>query len=396
MNREAGDSLSIPYVKEILSDTTSAVYGKIAAGCPDGRNGTIAVVGPEHDVLRIADALVSCDYFDNVDGRMVPDGLPDFAGETVAMLCDNANSPYGGYLENGNDGYLKELGVRNFISAIDSTCALNPFDRKTSVHKAGAKIVVLASSYSSAYGYGDICRLTGASGSAVAVVSPVHAMFRYAVERHPERGGFAVWTTEQVLGAGVYATVWAEFVKVHPAFVYDAFCPVHRVGEPLKDRILSFLKMYQGAESGKVLDAVLVDDRELKAAELNSVLNEMLDSHDAGIAPYQGMLSGGFEFIDAAQAVVRECVVFLRKKNLFTHQVAYPATAGYETVPSAGMASQDYNADGGFTDEFKYNRAENSDFETFMLVEDSTVQESGMTVPAGVDVLKISGGYVSE
>lgn len=394
LNREAGDSLSIPYVRDILSDTTSVLYRKIEDGCPDRKNGTIAIAGPEKDVFSIADELMSCDYFDNVDGRMQPDGLPDFAGETLALLCDNANEPYHGYLDNGNEGYLKELTVKNFLSAIDTTCALNPFDRKTTVHKSGSKIVILASSYSSAFGYSDIMRLLDSAKPDVAVISPVHSMFRYAIRRHAEKGSFAVWTTGEILGAGVYSTVWSELVKDYPSLVYEAFCPSE--AGSLRDRIITFLRMYKVAGHDDALDAAIVDDKPLRADELNSALKSMIDSQDDSLAVYRDMISDKFEFIDAEHAVVSDCIAFLREKNLFTHQVAYPSMSAYSTVPVSGMAAQDYNADGSFTDKFKYNRAENSDFATFILMEKSITQEEGNQYVAGDAARKTFDGYVSK
>lgn len=367
MNREAGDSLSIPYVREVLSDTTSLTYRIIADGCPDRRDGTIAVVGQEFDVFSVARELVNCDYFDNVDGHMRPDGLPDFAGETISMICDNANEPYQGYLDNNNENYLKELSVKNFISAVDTTCALNPFDRKTNIHKTGSKIVILASSYSSAFGYDDVMRLVKSAGSDIAVISPVHSMFNYAVRKHSEKGCFGVWTTQKELGAGIYSIVKADLEKIYPGLEYDAFCPVY--AESLKDRILSFLEMYKEAGKEKVLDAVIVDEAGLKADDLNGTLQEMISKNDGTMMKYIDMVSENFEFIDARRTVVADCIAYLRDRNLFTHKVAYPALAMYTTVPASGLADQDYNADGSLSDSFKYNRAENSDFETYLLME---------------------------
>ena len=369
MNRGAGDPLSIPYVRGILSDTSSVEYGIVKEGCPDGRDGVISVVGPVEDAFILTDELLSCDYFDNVDGRTVSDGLPDFAGETISVICDNADAPYHGYLEIGNDVYLKELTVRNFISALDTTCALSQFDRDRTVHKTGAKVVILASSYSSAMGYGDIMALMQAARPSIEVVSPVHAMFRYAIARHSESGSFAVWTSESLLGSGVYSTVWADMVKDHPGFKYDAFCP-QQTGS-LRDRMISLFRMYRDAGQKKRLDAVIVDDMPLRADSLNSALTSMLRDSDDSIAAYRNLLADGFEFIDAARPVASECIRFLRKNNFFTHRVAYPSMLMYETVPVAGLPASDYASDGGLTEKFKYNRAENSGFSTFVLVESS-------------------------
>ena len=374
--------MSIPYVSGILADTTSAVFGMLKDGCADGRNGTIAVIGQEKDALSLTEWLMRCDCFDNVDGRVLPDSLPDFAGETFAVISDNANAPYCGYPEKGNAGFLREVNVRNFLAAVDTVCASSQFDGKQSVRKTASKAVILASSYSSAFGYGDICALTEASRSRVKVISPVHSMFRYAISRHGESGTFAVWTTDEILGAGVFSGVWKDLAEEYPAVKYDAFCP--KPGNSLRERLLSFLEMYRESGRQDRIDAVLVDDTPLTAEMLNSALTSMRRSSDDGLAEYAGILADGFEFIDSGLPVAQECFRFLRQSNSFTHRVAYPASVRYSTEAVAGMASQDYDRNGNFTDEFKYNRAENSDFRTYMIVENRE------------DAYKDSEHYVSE
>ena len=367
MNRGAGDPLSILYVRDIIADTTSAVYGMLKDGCADGRNGTIAVIGQEEDALSLTGRLVSFDCFDNVDGRRSPDGLQDFAGEIFAVISDNANAPYRGYKDKDNVGFLKELTVKNFLGAVDTVCASSQFDSRQSVRKPASKAVILASSYSSAFGYRDICALTSAAHSNVKVISPLHSMFRYAVSRYGEKGAFAVWTSDDILGAGVFSGVWETMAEEYPALRYDAFCPVR--DQSLRERILSFFRMYKASGKQRQIDAVLVDDAPLTAEMLNSALTTMIQNSDDSLAVYRNFLADKFEFIDAAVPVAQECYMFLRQANLFTHRVAYPSMSMYLTVAIAGMAAQDYDQDGNFTDDFKYNRAEDSDYRTYLIVE---------------------------
>ena len=67
-NHGAGDPSTIPFVRDILSDTTSTVYEKIRKSCIDGRDGSIAIVGPSEQTLFLADNFITCDDFDNVNG----------------------------------------------------------------------------------------------------------------------------------------------------------------------------------------------------------------------------------------------------------------------------------------------------------------------------------------
>lgn len=365
-NRGAGDPLSISYVKEILSDTSSVAFNTVKHSGDNGSDGPVAIVGPADEVMFMADEFLGCDHFDNVDGRAIPDGLPDFAGETISLLCDEANGPYGGYAVQGNEEYLRELNVKNFISAVDTSCSRSQYDRESKVHKSSAKVVVLASSYSSAYGYPDIEALVKGTGSEVDVISPVHAMFRYAMKRHGEENAvLAVWTTGQILGSGIYSSVVSDMQKEYPELKYDAVCPSGT--GTLRQRILSFLRMYRSTGNSARLDAVLVDDMPLRADSLNLEMRMM--ASDDSLAAYSALLSEKFEFVDARVATAAECIAYLRKTNGFTHRVTYPEMEMLTVMPMPDMPADKYVRAGCFTDEYKYNRASGSDKESFITVE---------------------------
>ena len=366
-NREVGDPLSIPFVKEAISDTTSAVYCQVKSGCLDGVYGSISVIGPAQEALIMTEALSCCDYFDNVDGRSVPDGLPDFAGETLDLICDSANAPYEGYVAKGNENYLKELTFKNFLSALDTTYAVGQFDKNSLTRKQSSKIVILASPYSSAYGYRDIMSIVKKARPQVNVVSVCHSMFDYAVSRHGDKSSVMVWTSEDILGAGVYSAVCSDLSDDYPSMKHVTVCPDH--SGTLKERILSFLDKCKATEMTEKIDAAIVDDMSLDADSLNAELGIMLDNGTDGIEVYKSLLSDGFEFIDPKHAVTAQCERYLRKENYFTHRVAYPIVNIYCTVPVSGLSSSDYDENGGFTDSFKYDRADNSDNETFLLIE---------------------------
>ncbi len=364
-NRGVGDPLSIPYVRGVLADTVSAPYTLIRDACIDGKNGTISVVGPFEDSFYYAEELLSCDYFDNVDGRKSPDGLPDFAGETVAVISDNANAPYYGYLQNDNEKFLKELNVRNFISAIDTVCSVNQFENVPTSRKRSSKVVILSSSYASAFGYSDIMELNNVAKPDITVISPVRSLFGYAMSKHGNDANLAVWTTEPILGAGVYSTVNEQLKAEYPTLKYNAFCP-SELGS-LKERIISFFRLYKSAGLEEQISAVLVDDIPLRADSLNRLFGKMIEDRDDSLRVYANYISRNFEFIDCGQAVAAECIRYLRSTNSFTHRVAYPNIVMYETVPVLGLPSSDYSVDGSYTDSFKYSRPDNSDKKSYMV-----------------------------
>lgn len=375
VNRGAGDPLSIRFVQDLLADTTSADYARIRKAGADGINGSVTIFGPAEESFFLAEKFITCDDFDNVTGSRNPDGLPDFAGETISVTSDVANSPYSGYIGYSNEEFLKENAVRGFLDAVDTLCRANQYDKETVIRKPGSKVLVLSSSYLSAYGYYDIRTVSEASGHRIKVISPVHSMFDSAAERHGENASLAVWTTPEVLGAGVYASASSLIAEKYPSLDYEVLCPDK--SDSLEERIISILRLYRASGKNEKLDAVLVDEMPLSATLLNQTMKRLEEVSDSLLA-YKPILSENFEFIDAAGAVTGECIKYLRTSNQFTHRVAYPDAVFYCTIPLPGMSTDDYNEDGTFKDSFKYNRAPSSETDTYILakMESRSVRDS--------------------
>ena len=300
----------------------------------DGKYGSISVVGPLDDAFFMAEEFLSCDRFDNVDGRGKPDGLPDFSGETLTVISDEADSPYSGYVNAADETHLREVAVWNFLSALDTVSYASQYDREHKFRKTGAKVAVLASSYLSAYGYADIQALD----SKVKVISPVHSMFRYALEKSSGKEvSIGVWTTDEILGSGIYSTVASGISEQYPSMTYSVLCPAR--DSSLENRILTYLRLYRASGADRKLDAVLVDDLPLKADELNDALDDMRVNADDSLAVYWNMLSDSFGFVDARMAASTECMEYLRSENQFTHRIAYPKADFYVTVPETESSS---------------------------------------------------------
>ena len=364
MDRGAGDPLSVKYVQDIVADTASLQYTRVKMAGMDGAGGSLTVFGPSSESFFMAEKLLNSDDFDNVDGRALPDGLPDFAGETVAVISDLANEPYSGYILNSNEDFLREAAVRSIIDALDTAVLVSQYDRSLSERKTGAKIVVLSSSYLSAYGYYDIASLLRAARQHIKVISPAHAMFDYAVRRHGDAPELAVWTSHEIDSAGIYPIVTSQLSSDYPEMKCEVLCPS---GDgDLQDRIISFLRMYKASGNAGELDAAIVDDIPLRASELNSALEGMWDNVEDSLIVYRSLLAGDFEFIDAGTAVVSACIREMRAANLFTHRILYPQAEFYMTVPLPGIGT--YGEEGFFTDPYRTNRAPSSGMDTFVLV----------------------------
>lgn len=364
LDRGAGDPLSVRYVQDIIADTTSLQYTRVASAGIDGVGGSLTVFGPSSESFFMAEKLLTSDDFDNVNGRAVPDGLPDFAGETVAVVSDLANEPYAGYILNSNEEFLRETAVRSVIDILDTTVLVSQYDRSLMERKAGAKLVVLSSSYLSAYGYYDISSLLRTARKHIKVISPAHSMFEYAALRHGNNISVAVWTNEEIAQAGVYPIVTSQISAEYPNLKCDVLCPLEEGGAP--DRIISFLRQYKASGKAGVLDAALVDDMPLRAADLNAALDSLWDNVDDSLIVYRSMLAPDFEFIDAGMAVTAFCIKEMRASNLFTHKILYPRAEFFSTIPVPGKGT--YDEEGFFTDTYRYNRAPSSETDTFVLV----------------------------
>lgn len=84
-------------------------------------SGTIALIGDPASCLKVGEKMLISDEFDNIDASLAPDGLPDFAGETIVPFLDFANYPYEDLMatEHGT-ALLREIAVKNALEAMDT------------------------------------------------------------------------------------------------------------------------------------------------------------------------------------------------------------------------------------------------------------------------------------
>ena len=110
---------SIRFVDDLLNDSLPALQKLAKDACKP--SGYIYLVGEPLNCLSLSEKMMNSDEFDNVDARMVHDGLPDFSGETVVSVLDFANSPYDS-LARTEDGRLKlrEITVRHALAVLDT------------------------------------------------------------------------------------------------------------------------------------------------------------------------------------------------------------------------------------------------------------------------------------
>ncbi len=146
---------SIPLVDELVSGSFSELH-RLAeqTGKPSG---TIVLIGEPLQCLSMSEKMIGSDEFDNVDARLVQDGLPDFSGETIVSLLDFTNPPFDSLSVSGKDSLaLREIAVRGALAALDSAL--------------GCKMLVICSPALAPKGGDDVIDFYGQIGCDVPVI----------------------------------------------------------------------------------------------------------------------------------------------------------------------------------------------------------------------------------
>lgn len=334
-HKETDGADVLPFVRQVLSDTTSVEYLAVEGYEVNSRFGTIAVTGPLESTSLLADYLMECDIFDNVDGKTFSDGLDDFAGETFAVYYDLASPDYYGYFRDGIEESLREMTVRHAIAAISDNCSRNTYSRQALVAKRPSKMVILSSSFASA-AVPDVDMLFSRLGKELAVISPVRVLAEKGLEHYGNDSRIGIWAGSDVLASGVYASVFRELARERgmSAIDYAGYSPSEELD--VRERFFEYLEMYQASGDDRPLSVILVDDMAMsgRRKELDSLVEYVRLSENPEITRYRHLLSDDCTVVGVLDAVASSCYMYLRKNNIFTHRIAYPQKAEYMIVPS--------------------------------------------------------------
>lgn len=311
---------TIPYVKQIAVDTTGT-FNLVRTYRSAGTKGSVAVIGEPEAASRLAAVLLSADEVDNIDGKAVPDRLPDFAGETFDILLDLYNAPYVRMAASSPDS-LREVTVRNTVIAIDTVAYSNALDPNSRLSKTRAKIFVLANSLLSEYGKFDMDTLFKMAGREALILTPVEAMLRTAADAGYK--SVAIWAPAEARSA--YENVAKALTPGMDVTV------VSTTGNGLlRPAFRDMLRIYRSLKPGTNLDAVLLDsftaDLEELYAEKEHIHRQITEEDMA----FDRILMPHFRFIEPNTSLTTALYRLFREKNLFTHDIAYPTVRYYET-----------------------------------------------------------------
>ena len=320
---------TVPFVERTINER-GRDWALVSGFNPSDSRGSIALVGPAERNAQLAGRFLTGDDFDNIDGRLAPDELPDFSGERFDLLSDRANAPYESFL-GGNEDSLRAVTVRNFISALDTTLSLGAFDEEKLECKENAKLVIFTSPLSAEFGAFDVDTLVRTAGKAVPVIFPARLILGKQLDRNIPHLHVAVLTDSLTAGSGAFQHVFDELAAERGqlgcgcvAFAADS---LSYAGD--------LLDGYRAAGGNMPLSAVVIDDPTADIDAVRDSFDWIMRVQSEANLGYRKLIADGFVVIEARRAVTDECYRILRSTNNFTHDIAYPFSREYVTVRSS-------------------------------------------------------------
>lgn len=194
---------------KILSYTTmAAAFAAAVVSCaPSARKAPIGVFDSGTGGFTVLERILALDGFDNSNGKLGPDGKPDFDSEDFQYLADQANMPYGRYDAEGKAYFLRDLAVKDAFFLTGEGYAESAASLVNDCTKKGVKIVVIGCNTATAYGLDAIRDTLAALGSDIKVIGVVEAGSANAIEYLSDRfseASIGVLATPGTISSGVY------------------------------------------------------------------------------------------------------------------------------------------------------------------------------------------------
>lgn len=321
----------VPYVSDIINDSYSSEHKLVSGYDPQDRSKAIFVFGSRSRTQAVAGALMESDAYDNVDGSSNPDGLKDFAGETVCTVANFSN--FGEMVNDGRLEDLRELTTRNVLAAMDTLCFVSPYDRSGMGKKPLAKLIILGSACMTQYGQYDIDSLFNALNCHLPVITPMQLIVDEAVSTNKGKDILSVG----VLAGNAPVDLYGPYIRTKAARmgIDSVLCVGFKVPEG-EDPLLSFLDRYSELGIQRPLDVILVDDLGVDLSAFKESLERITSVMNAESLTYGNLISPGFKIIDSRSRICKATYSILRKENLFTHLISQPRQLDYMLIPKSG------------------------------------------------------------
>ncbi len=203
---DKGHSMLLSISNKALNDTSSIYYAHFDQYPSDARRLPIGIFDSGTGGLTVLETILKIDKFDNITGKEIQDGIPDFAGENFVYLADYANFPYGNYWKFGKEDILREIVIKNSLFMMGRNFYNLSIDEKPTGYKDPVKIVIIASNAASACGYRDVDTLLNLSNTGVRVVGVINSGVRAALDSLDRNSPYSigVLSTPGMIASGEY------------------------------------------------------------------------------------------------------------------------------------------------------------------------------------------------
>lgn len=331
----------IPLVSEIRADKTCREHILLSGYDARSYAGCIAIFDEKARVTKMTQRFLIADDFDNVTAGTLPDRLPDFAGEIIHSIDDAANAPYGEYNTENAKILLREVTLCNAIMAIDSLCYESIYDEVKTTHRLPSKLVVMSSPYAAAYGKYDLDSLLKMSSCNLPVLYPSASVAAKVVADNKSNVGVMV---SDGIDKEVYRKIFGDITPYRgtrlpnvSSFAFDS-----SLGQ--KDPLKNFLESYRMSGSSDPLDALIVDDFNIDTDILERSVLIMKAINNEENYNYLKLLAPDFKIYSIVNFATRECYKLMRNRNIFTHNISFPAAEYFRTVSAEDTSKKTLRA----------------------------------------------------
>lgn len=327
--------VSIPLVREILQDKSGREYQLISASSELNPQGEIVIIGSERAVTILSETMATIDVRDNVDGSFGSDGLPDFAGETIACIIDTTGRPEELMFVDEASLEMAEFRrffLNGFINALDTLYHETPFDLEGIGRKIPAKMIVPADPILTDLIKYDVDTLFSALGSKVHIVAPVDELSASILNSRPGHDVMAAVMHDPMFdNSDIYVHRFKDNASAAGLFG-SSVCSLPTPGNA-ENLFTAFLDEYAGAGYSRPINVIAVADIGVDFEAFKSDYASSMSILSEDSAKYSKYLAKDFSFISSLEIIVARCYDTLRADNIFTHNIADPQIVTYYCYP---------------------------------------------------------------
>ena len=330
---------AVDIVNSIAAERDGSYHHMLSSFAAPDKDGSIALIGTASQCDTLLSLFAACDRHDNVDGKPIADGLPDFAGEQIFGYADASSASYESILSSGNTDVLRDFVVRASLAAVDSVYSITQYDIEGQGRKSPAKLLVLADPCYDIYGQFDIDTLMQITGCGISTITPMGAAFDEVCSASSALATIGVLTDPDWSGKGLYPEIIRQEFSARKLAGAEAV--VFSVRDST-DALIDFLDKYIASGHDSRLDAIIVDDLSVDVAAMNETLGRITSVASQESVTYGKLVAPDLHIISTTDALMNVCYRTLRSQNTFTHNISFPETGSFFSVKNPAEGQEGY------------------------------------------------------